>query len=62
MPLLSPYIRHWEAAHFSRDTFEQAHEVHVQSRRKKREINYNHYSSHYGPANSIKFNFHAHDR
>lgn len=59
---INPFIRHWEPARFSRSSFDQAHEVHEQSRRRKRDVNYNHYSSHYGPANVIKFNFYAHDR
>lgn len=59
---INPYIRHWEPARFSRHSFDQAHEVHEQSRRRKREINYNHYSPHYGSTNVIKFNFYAHDR
>lgn len=59
---INPFIRHWEPAHFSRTSLDQAHEVHEKSRRRKRDINYNHYSPHYGPANVIKFNFYAHDR
>lgn len=59
---INPFIRHWEPARFSRSSFDQAHEVHERSRRRKRDINYNHYSPHYGSANVIKFNFYAHDR
>jgi disintegrin and metalloproteinase domain-containing protein 10 len=59
---ISSFIRHWEPAHFNRDAFEQAHRVHEVGRRRKREINYNHNSPHYGTANIIKFNFKAHDR
>ncbi|CRK88806.1 CLUMA_CG002530, isoform A [Clunio marinus] len=59
---INPFIRHWEPAHFSRNVFDQAHTVHEQNRRKKRDINYNHYSLDYGPTNVIRFNFHAHDR
>lgn len=59
---LNPYILHWEPAHFNRAALEQAHQSHELSRRKKRDINYNHYSMHYGPAASIKFSFRAHDR
>lgn len=59
---INPFIRHWEPAHFSRDALDQAHAVHEVSRRRKRDINYNHNSPNYGPANVVKFNFHAHDR
>lgn len=59
---LNSFIRHWEPALYSRISLEEAHEHHESQRRRKREINYDHRSPHYGSANQIKFNFHAHDR
>lgn len=59
---INTFIRHWEPAQFNRDALEQAHRAHESNRRRKREINYNHFSPHYGSTIVIKFNFNAHDR
>ncbi|XP_037910075.1 disintegrin and metalloproteinase domain-containing protein 10 isoform X2 [Hermetia illucens] len=57
---LNPYIKHWEPAHFDRGVLEDAHQVHInqQGRRRKRDTG----GKDYGPANTIKLNFFAHDR
>lgn len=60
---INPYIRHWEAAQFNIEPFENARLHHdSQLQRRKRETNVT--SSVYGngPANTIKFSFYAHDR
>lgn len=59
---LNPFIKHWEIAKFDRSILEEAHQHHVGHHRRKRDINYNHKSTDYGPANVIRFKFYAHDR
>lgn len=59
---INPYIYHWEAAHFNRDVFEDVHEKHETNKRRKREINYNHHSPHYGSTNVVEFTIKVHDR
>ena len=61
-PTINEFIRHWEPAHFDRASLELAHQTHERNRRKKRDINYNHYSPQYGSTNVLKFQFSAHDR
>lgn len=59
---INPFIRHWEPAKYDRTTLDNAHQRHQATRRRKRDVNYNYYSPQYGPINTIKFNFYAHDR
>ena len=59
---INPYIYHWEAALFNRDVFDDVHQKHETNRRRKREVNYNHHSPHYGSTNVIEFVIKAHQR
>lgn len=59
---INPYIRHWEPAHFDRDVLGDANEKHKLSRRRKRDINYNNQSPHYGAKNTIEFTIKGHER
>ncbi|XP_058811715.1 uncharacterized protein LOC131676591 [Topomyia yanbarensis] len=60
--VLNPFIKHWEPVHFDRDQLEGAHWHHESHRRRRRNVNYDHGSASYGPANVVRLSFHAHDR
>ncbi|XP_075149699.1 kuzbanian-like isoform X1 [Haematobia irritans] len=57
---ISPFIRHWEAAHFDRSHLHDAHQKHVEQKRHRRKRDLN--AGEYGPAHTIRLNFSAHDR
>ncbi|XP_063704128.1 uncharacterized protein LOC134833659 [Culicoides brevitarsis] len=61
-PSINPFIYHWQPARFDRNVLEDAHKHHELHRRRKRNINYDHHSSDYGPANVIRLSFFAYDR
>ncbi|XP_058981264.1 uncharacterized protein LOC101900641 [Musca domestica] len=57
---LTPFIRHWEAAHFDRSDLHAAHQKHIEQKRHRRKRDLN--AGEYGPAHTIRLNFSAHDR
>ncbi|XP_053698666.1 uncharacterized protein LOC128745614 [Sabethes cyaneus] len=59
---INPFIKHWEPARFDRRQLEAAHRHHESHRRRRRNVNYDHSSASYGPANVVRLSFHAHDR
>lgn len=58
---INPYIRHWEAARFDTNQFSAACSQH-EIKRRKRYANSTSHSHDINPANTIKFQFFAHNR
>ncbi|XP_055696634.1 uncharacterized protein LOC129797822 [Lutzomyia longipalpis] len=59
---INSYIRHWEAAKYDRSELEVAHRHHELHRRRRRDVGYDSSKPDYGPGQTIRLRFSAHDR